>query len=533
MDEEDEADFQDAASVEPLDHSVEVGVAAQPSSSVSRPSSSATSSQAELGGHGGGSDEEDPSQQLLRGVSEPSLVAPPPSPLTPREPSASCCGLAGTLAHFLAVECRAPLLLALAQLALLAQRGAAAGAVSLRLPDEPALAAASAGVWAWLGATLLSWTVCLLLEVRRNSRVAEHGTGAYVSYVIAFKDGGVHMLTARCGFVAVLACIAAVVMQLLEVQDPVAAPTGAELCIGLVLYRALRDMRQSGGSAAFVVDMGTGGGAVSESGSEAFSRARFSRRVLWQHGCCDTARQLSVLIAHGKLRDSLVWSGGYQVDNHALKPGQVTPSELNAKQGGSGADGLDGLDESCEATASGGGGGGAAAARTSSHFSSMGMGMSGGSGGRGGAHKPYRYVSVPGSSAAGARWRVMDECQVYSKSGGSWADAIVTDINVAASTTTVRYRTAQGREMVKTLQQDSGLIRPRVVTDKSAAAAGAAVAAKEAGEGPGLRTPPRNPVPAGAVGEDEEQGGGGGAASSAGRRPVVTFSNGKSPGRRG
>ena len=138
---------------------------------------------------------------------------------------------------------------------------------------------------------------------------------------------------------------------------------------------------------------------ASASGRDALARARFNRLVLWQHGCCESARQLGVLIAHGRLREPVVWAGGYQLDNCALKPGQVTPSELDAKQRASLA--RPGLDESCEATG--------AAPINSSSFGRPGLGSAGGRG----AHKPYRFASVPSASAAGVRWRTMDECQVF------------------------------------------------------------------------------------------------------------------------
>lgn len=494
MDDDDDA-FEDVKSVEPLGESVEVGG----SSTSACPAASSVNE--------GRDDEEDPTQHLLRrGLSEPSLVAPPASPPSAREHSASCLRIIGTLLHLILVEARAPLLLFFGQLALLAavsRRTATAeqkaelslvGAVGLRSPEDPTLAVAHTAVCIWLGGTLAAWTVSLLLAVKRNRSVAEHSTGAYVSYVIEFKNDQVHMLTVRVGLVSVLVCATVGAMHLSEHQGTTVALTGAELCIGLVLYHVLCTMQQSGGRAAFVVDMGSS--AANKTG--AFARARFSRRVLWQHGCCETTRRLSVLIAHGKLRDTLVWDGGYQIDNRALKPGQVTAEELDAKHGANNGRGK--LDESCEAS-------------TIPASSASSVGSSGG--GRGG-HKPYRYVSVPGCSSAGVRWRVLDECQVYSKSGGSWADAIVTDTNVAAktagciATATVRYCTAQGREMVKTLAQDSELIRPRLATDTSIASS----------------TPPRSPVTGRADADDE----GGGPGRNTSRRAIVTFSNGKSPG---
>ena len=496
MDDDDDDDtFEDVKSVEPLGESVEVGGGSD--------SACPTSSSVE------GRDEEDPTQHLLRrGVSEPSLVAPPASPPTRPAHSTSCLRIIGTLLHLILVEARAPLLLAFGQLALLAavwrrtateqQKAGLSlpGAVGLTPPEDPKLAVAHIVVCIWLVGTLAAWTVSLLLAVKRNRGVAEHGTGAYVSYVIAFKNGQVHLLAARAGLVSVLVCAAVGSMHLSK-QSATVALSGAELCVALVLGHALCSMQQSGGSAAFVVDMGSS--APHETG--AFARARLSRRVLWQHGCGETVRQLSVLIAHGKVRDTLVWDGGYQINNCALKPGQVTAEELDMKHGG--AHGRGTLDQSCEAST--------APASSTSSFGT-GVGIHAGTGSSRGAHKPYRYVSVPGSSA-GVRWRVLDECQVYSKSGGSWADAIVTDITVAArpATVTVRYCTAQGREMVKTLAQDSELIRPRLATDTSIASS----------------TPPRSPV----TGQSDVGDEAGGPGRTTSRRAIVTFSNGKSPGR--
>ena len=98
-DDDDDAAFQDAKTVEPLDNSLEVGG----HSAISLAVTSVDESR----------DEEDPTQHLLRrGVSEPSLVVPPASPPTPREPSTSCLSLGGTLLHLILVEARAPLLLA-------------------------------------------------------------------------------------------------------------------------------------------------------------------------------------------------------------------------------------------------------------------------------------------------------------------------------------------------------------------------------------------------------------------------------------
>ena len=383
----------------------------------------------------GGGDEEDPTQWLLRrGESEPSLTAPPSSP---RQVGISWLSLLGTLLHFLLVECAGLLLLAFGQLALLsaaARRSATEedianmtvlSAAGLAAPSDPTLAATHAAVWLWLGVALVVSSARLLLEVKQHPAVAEHSTGAYVSFVIRLKNSEVHLLTARSGMVSTLVCATLCAMHL-SVPARQFAPTGAELCVGLVLCHALRILRRSGecvavfrasthfftrvrtthecwwrtgGSAAFVVDMEP----APASRRDAFARARFNRLVLWQHGCCESARQLGVLIAHGRLRERVVWAGGYQLDNCALKPGQVTASELDAKQRSS-AYGY-GLDESCEATS-------AAPSAESVDSLSFGRTALGSVGGRG-AHKPYRLVSVPSASAAGVRWRMMDECQVF------------------------------------------------------------------------------------------------------------------------
>ena len=205
----------------------------------------------------GGGDEEDPTQWLLRrGVSEPSLIAPPSSP---RQVGISWLSLAATLLHFLLVECAGLLLLAFGQLALLsaaARRSATAddiaelpvlSAVGLGAPNDPTLAAAHAAVWLWLGAALAACSVRLLPEVRRPPTVAEQSTGGYVSFVIRLKNSEVHLLTARSGVVSTLVCATLCALHLSEQRGAsTAAPTGAELCVGLVLCHALRSLRQSG-----------------------------------------------------------------------------------------------------------------------------------------------------------------------------------------------------------------------------------------------------------------------------------------------
>ena len=527
---DDDTGFADAQPEEPqlmpmLNHSVEVDDdAAEPP----QPESGASSSHAHrrLLDDGAAAalnqsdDPEDPSQRLLRrGVSEPSLLSPPPSPATPRNASVRGCGaLLGTLAHFVFIEGSGLVLLAFGQLALLTaawQRGGGDGGsesddeegslglglvewwigvpFGLRPAAGTTLAVAAVGVECWLCIALLIWAACLL----RRVGTADHGDGAYVSFVIEFKDGAVHSLTAWAGLLSSLVCAAVSVLYVLEqkqkktapagmAESNPATPTAPELCVLFVLYTGLRVLDQSGGATAFAVDIS----------SDALHRATFSKRALWYYGgCAEVVRQLGLTIAHGELRDGLVTSGGYSLDNLNRRPGQVI---LSAKRAASDMEQQGGLDESCEAEAA------PLMATVSRTISGQ------------GAHKPYKYLSGQGAhklykylSVPGARWRDMDECQVYSQSGGTWSDAIVSQISVpemgrpgekAGGTVTLRYRTAQGREMVKTLAQESPLIRPRRTTDTSA--------------------PPRTPDPDGHAG----------GATEGARRPKVTFSEGKSPG---
>jgi hypothetical protein len=105
-DDEDEDDdgFADAQSVEPqllLNHTVEVeSAAAEPPPTASAPEhrrlldddsrSAAAPPQSD--------DPEDPSQRLGRGVSEPSLLSPPPSPMPPRSAGRTSEGSGGAIA---------------------------------------------------------------------------------------------------------------------------------------------------------------------------------------------------------------------------------------------------------------------------------------------------------------------------------------------------------------------------------------------------------------------------------------------------
>eukprot|EP01043_Picozoa_sp_COSAG02_P087514 COSAG02_NODE_24780_length_678_cov_0.621762_1_plen_146_part_10 len=120
-------------------------------------------------------------------------------------------------------------------------------------------------------------------------------------------------------------------------------------------------------------------------------------------GCGETARAAAY-----RARQAARHAGEgrcYEINNCALMPGQVTAEELDMKHGGNHGRGALPLDQSCEAST--------VPASSASSFESTGVGSHPRTGSSRGAHKPYRYVSVPGSSA-GVRWRVLDECQVYS-----------------------------------------------------------------------------------------------------------------------